>query len=54
MSVESLVHFDTNKDIVITCDASQYGVGAVMSHIINATQIQMGLLKDRYRLLKKR
>ena len=37
MSVESLVHFDTNKDIVITCDASQYGVGAVMSHIMEDT-----------------
>ena len=34
MSVELLVHFDANKDIVITCDASQYGVGAVMSHIM--------------------
>ena len=34
MSAELLVHFDANKDIVINCDASQYGVGAVMSHIM--------------------
>ena len=34
MSAELLVHFDANKDIVITCDASQYGVGAVLSHIM--------------------
>ena len=32
MAAELLVHFDANKDIVITCDASQYGVGAVMSY----------------------
>ena len=34
MSAELLVRFDANKDIVITCDASQYGVGTVMSHIM--------------------
>ena len=34
ISSELLVHFDANKDIVITCDASQYGLEAVMSHIM--------------------
>ena len=34
MAAELLVRFDANKDIVITCDASQYGVGTVMSHIM--------------------
>ena len=27
-----LVHFDTNKKLVLACDASPYGVGAVISH----------------------
>ena len=30
-----LVHFDPNKKIVLTCDASPYGVGAVLSHLTN-------------------
>ena len=34
LSAELLVHFYANKYIVITCDASQYGVGALMSHIM--------------------
>ena len=27
-----LVHFDPNKPLVLACDASQYGIGAVLSH----------------------
>lgn len=27
-----LVHFDITKDIILACDASPYGVGAVLSH----------------------
>ena len=30
-----LVHFDPNKKIILTCDASPYGVGAVLSHLMN-------------------
>lgn len=30
-----LVHYDPSKPIVVTCDASPYGVGAVLSHVIN-------------------
>ena len=31
-SAEALVHYDTEKDIVLSCDASPYGVRAVLSH----------------------
>ncbi len=27
-----LVHFDTNKEVTLACDASPYGLGAVISH----------------------
>lgn len=28
----TLVHYDMNKALVLTCDSSEYGVGAVLSH----------------------
>ena len=31
-SPKLLVHFDPKRDLLITCDASPYGVGAVLSH----------------------
>ena len=33
MSASVLVHFNSELPIVLTCDASNYGVGAVLSHI---------------------
>ena len=34
LNADLLVHFDAGKKIILTCDASQYGIGAVMSHIM--------------------
>ena len=31
-SSQVLVHFDSEKDIVLSCEASDYGVAAVISH----------------------
>ena len=33
-----LVHFDPNKPIVLACDASPYGLGCVLSHMINGQE----------------
>ena len=32
MSSKLLVHFDPSKDILLACDASPHGIGAVLSH----------------------
>ena len=32
LSSKLLVHFDSSLPIVLACDASQYGIGAVLAH----------------------
>ena len=31
-----LVHFDPEKPVVVACDSSPYGVGAVLTHVMSA------------------
>lgn len=35
LSNDLLIHYDPMKQIVIHCDASPYGLGAILSHIID-------------------
>ena len=35
IKADLLVHFDAKREIILTCDASKYGIGAVMSHIMD-------------------
>lgn len=32
---KTLIHFDNKRSVTLTCDASEYGVGAVLSHIMD-------------------
>ena len=34
MSSQLLIHFDPESPITLACDASNYGIGAVLSHIL--------------------
>ena len=35
MSSNLLVHFDPSLEIILSCDASPYGIGAVLAHQLN-------------------
>lgn len=38
MKHKVLVHYDPKKPIILACDASPYGVGAVLAHLIDGFQ----------------
>ena len=33
--LELLIHYDSSRPLMLTCDASPYGVGAVLAHIMD-------------------
>lgn len=37
-SDQTLIHYDSRKELVLACDASPYGVGCVLSHIVDGIE----------------
>ena len=48
-----LTHYDPAKPLVLACDASDYGVGAVLSHVVDGGKERPGLLHTSPELLRQ-
>lgn len=46
-SRDTLVHYDVNKKLILSCDASQYGLGAVLEHEMSDGSIRPVMFASR-------
>ena len=54
LSSQILAHFDPKIDIMLACDASAYGISAVLSHrLADGSENLLVLLQGHYQLLRK-
>ena len=47
-----LIHYDAKRDLRLACDASSYGLGAVISHVMDDGQERHGNLDNASRFCK--
>ncbi|XP_063629211.1 uncharacterized protein K02A2.6-like [Cydia splendana] len=44
---DTLVHYDVNKEIIMSCDASQFGLGAVLEHVMEDGSVRPVMFASR-------